>query len=331
MRIDTTSAIDTTTDPSSDPATRSSFIGASLGTYLRGGRIVVAVTGGGDEAGPVRVAETLHRRFGSAVSAVEVIDISDRPLLTPIPEPFTLARNPAANATYLQAALRCRAQLTQWIGAPNEWPIHIVAGAPAYELLRYADAQGAVLVVMGLRRHGTDCVPRDETTLRVARGTRAAVLAVAPTLRTFPRRAIIGVDFGPTSLGIARAALDVLGAPTSDPVVLRLVHVEPPGVTGGQGDHPGAALISRLGVKAAFDQLVTALSAPPGIRVESVVRHGDPAAELLACADESRADLVVVGSLRHDPVECRILGSVTTEIIRDGRHSILVIPPMRPA
>jgi nucleotide-binding universal stress UspA family protein len=38
-----------------------------------------------------------------------------------------------------------------------------------------------------------------------------------------------------------------------------------------------------------------------------------------------------VGSLRHDRVECRILGSVTTEIIRDGRHSVLVIPPMQPA
>jgi nucleotide-binding universal stress UspA family protein len=55
------------------------------------------------------------------------------------------------------------------------------------------------------------------------------------------------------------------------------------------------------------------------------------AEELLACADESRADLIAIGSLRHERLERWILGSVTTDIVRDGRCSVLVIPPPRAA
>ena len=78
----------------------------------------------------------------------------------------------------------------------------------------------------------------------------------------------------------------------------------------------------------AFEQLVRELAAPPSVRVECVVRHGLTARELLACAEESRSDLIAVGSLRHERLERWILGSVTTEVIRDGRCSVLVIPPL---
>ena len=109
--------------------------------------------------------------------------------------------------------------------------------------------------------------------------------------------------------------------------MLRLVYVDRSGVEGRREDTAGEALIKHLGVDAAFEQLVRELAAPPGVHVECVTRHGVPAAELLAWADESRADLVAVGSLRHERLERWILGSVTTEVIRDGRCSVLVIPP----
>jgi nucleotide-binding universal stress UspA family protein len=109
--------------------------------------------------------------------------------------------------------------------------------------------------------------------------------------------------------------------------MLRLVYVDRSGVEGRREDTAGEALIKRLGVDSAFEQLVRELAAPPGVHVECVTRHGVPAAELLACADESRADLIAIGSLRHERLERWILGSVTTEIVRDGRCSVLVIPP----
>ena len=305
---------------------------ASLGDELRHGSIVVAVSGEADAVGPVRLASAIERRFGSPVSAVQVMDVSDLPLPVGLPTAFTYARELIGDAPYAKDARARRQQFSDWLGSPNEWPVHVSVGAAPYEVLRYAERQGAALLVMGLRRHGiVDRVLRDETTLTVARRARAAVLGVVPSLRSLPRRAIVGVDFGPASIRAARATLALLAQPTStDPVTLRLVYVDRSGVEGAHEDTAGESLLKHLGVEVAFDRLIDELEAPPGVHVERAVRHGVPAAELLACADESRADLIAVGSVRHERLERWILGSVTTEVVRDGRCSVLVIPPRFP-
>jgi len=305
--------------------------GTSLGDRLRHRPIVVAVTGEDDGAAPVRVASVLEQRFGSAVSAVQVLDVSDIP--APLHSAFTFARELIGDAPYAEDARARRQQFSDWLGKPNEWPVHIAVGSVPYEILGYAERQDAALIVMGLRHHGVvDRVLRDETTVTVARRAHGAVLAVVPSLQGLPRRAIVGIDFGPASIRAARAALDVLVRPArTNTLVLRLVYVDRSGVDGAHEDTAGAALIKRLGVEAAFEQLVRELGAPPGVRVEFVTRHGSVAEELLACADVSRADLIAIGSLRHERLERWILGSVTTEIVRDGRCSVLVIPPPRAA
>ena len=301
----------------------------SLGDQLRYCPIVVAVSGEPAGAGPVRAASALQARYGSRVSAIQVLDTSDLPLPTPLPVAFTLARNIIGDAPYAEDAAARRTQFSDWLGRPNDWPVHISVGAPAYEILRYAESQGAALIVMGLRHHGVaDRILRDETTLTIARRARGAVLGVTPTLIGLPHRAIVGVDFGPASIRAARAALDVLGhRPGAEGTMLRLVYVDRSGVEGRREDTAGEALIKHLGVDAAFEQLTRELAAPPGVHVDCVTRHGVPAAELLACADESRADLIAIGSLRHERIERWILGSVTTEVVRDGRCSVLIIPP----
>ena len=326
----------TRTSSETRPATRAQPTGAlplmpeeSLGNQLGYSSIVVAVSGGAEAAGPVRVAAALEQRYGSHVSAIQVMDTSDMALPTPLPTAFTFARELIGDAPYAQDANARRHQFTDWLGRPNEWPVHIALGAPAYQILRYAERQGAGLIVMGLRHHGVvDRVLRDETTLTVARRSRAAVFAVARSLPHLPRRAIVGVDFGPASLRAARAALDVLTSGMSDePASLRVVYVDRTGMEGWREETAGEAVIRRLGVAAAFEELVAELQAPPNVHVSSVVRRGVPAHELLAVAEETHGDLIVVGSLRHERLEQWVLGSVTTEVIRDGRCSVLVIPP----
>jgi len=305
----------------------------SLADQLRCCPIVVAVSGDAADAGPVRVASALEARYGSRVSAIQVLDVSDLPLPTPLPVAFTLARNIIGDSPYAEDAVARRGQFSDWVGRPNEWPVRISVGAAAYEILRYAESQGAALIVMGLRHHGVvDRILRDETTLTVARRARGLVLGVTPALIGPPHRAIVGVDFGPASIRAARAALDVLGhRPSGQGMMLRLVYVDRSGVEGRREDTAGEALIKHLGVDSAFEQLVRELAAPPGVHIECVTRHGLPATELLACADESRADLIAIGSVRHERLERWILGSVTTEVIRDGRCSVLVIPPSQGA
>ena len=301
----------------------------SLGEQLTYCPILVAVSGDDDAASPVRITAALERRYGSRVSAIQVLDTSNLPLLTPLPAAFTFARELIGDAPYANDARARRQQFSDWLGAVNTWPVHISVGAAAYEIERYAAREGAALIVMGLRHHGVvDRMLRDETTLTVARRARGAVLGVAPSLWRLPHRAIVGIDFGPASIRAARAALAVLATPTaSDPSLLRLVYVNRSGVEGAHEDTAGEQLIHHLGIDVAFDQLVRELMVPPGVRVDCVTRCGAVADELLACADQTGADLIAVGSMRHERMERWILGSVTTEIIRDGRCSVLVIPP----
>jgi nucleotide-binding universal stress UspA family protein len=255
------------------------------------------------------------------------------PLPIPLPTAFTFARELIGDAPYARDARARRQQFTDWLGTPNEWPVHIALGAPPHEILRYAEQEGAALIVMGLRRHGVvDRVLRDETTLTVARRARGAVMGIVPGSPHLPRSAVVGVDFGPASIRAARAALDILASGTpDDAVALRLVYVDRHGIEGGHDDTAGEAVIRRLGVAAAFEELVAKLSAPYRVHVTCSVRRGVPATELLAVADETGAELIAVGSLRHERIERWILGSVTTEIVRDGRCSVLVIPPVHRA
>src|SRR5690349_17012376 len=76
----------------------------SLGSQLGYSPIVVAVTGGEDGAGPVRLAAELQRRYGSRVLAVQVLDTSGMPLPIPLPTAFTFARELIGDAPYARDA-----------------------------------------------------------------------------------------------------------------------------------------------------------------------------------------------------------------------------------
>jgi nucleotide-binding universal stress UspA family protein len=303
----------------------------SLGERLQGNHILVAVTGSPDSAAPAIVAHALARRYAATVSVVQVLDISNAALPTPLPSAFAAARELIGDAPYAEDVRARREQFAEILGEPNDWPVHIAVGTPASEILRYAGAHHPALIVMGIRRHGAvDRVLRDETTLSVARRARVAVLGVVPGLRGLPSTGVVGVDFGPASVRAARAALDVLAPPSpTAPTTLHLVYVNARAGDASREDTAGEALVHRLGVTSAFEQLVRELGAPPGVTVVPTVRNGPVASELLAFATEQRADLVSIGSLRHERFERWILGSVTTQVVRDGRCSVLVIPPER--
>src|SRR5687768_13359472 len=94
----------------------------SLGSQLRSHPIVVAVRGDGEAAAPIRVASALENRFGSTVSAIQVMDISNLPAPTPIPWAFTLARELIGDVPYADDARARRREFGEWIGRPNAWP-----------------------------------------------------------------------------------------------------------------------------------------------------------------------------------------------------------------
>ena len=61
-----------------------------------------------------------------------------------------------------------------------------------------------------------------------------------------------------------------------------------------------------------------------GLPVTFLCRRGDAYTELCRAADETRADLVVVGS--SEQAGHRLLGSVATRLVRTGRWPVVVVP-----
>jgi nucleotide-binding universal stress UspA family protein len=66
---------------------------------------------------------------------------------------------------------------------------------------------------------------------------------------------------------------------------------------------------------------------PADLEVEPFLREGKPVDEILAVADEWRADLIVVGLQHHSGLAQLLLPSTTEAVVRHSSCPVLVIPP----
>jgi nucleotide-binding universal stress UspA family protein len=73
------------------------------------------------------------------------------------------------------------------------------------------------------------------------------------------------------------------------------------------------------GGRVAHDRLQEA-----GIAVEQVSRTGDPAAEILAVAEEVDADGIVLGGRKRSPARSLLFGSVTQAVLLDADRPVSV-------
>jgi nucleotide-binding universal stress UspA family protein len=62
-----------------------------------------------------------------------------------------------------------------------------------------------------------------------------------------------------------------------------------------------------------------------GIKVQTHVRTGDPAAELLKVAEAEQAQMIVVGNRGMSGAR-RVLGSVPNAVSHNARCGVLIIP-----
>ncbi|TYL36516.1 universal stress protein [Natronococcus pandeyae] len=68
-------------------------------------------------------------------------------------------------------------------------------------------------------------------------------------------------------------------------------------------------------------------AADAGRNADSIVRSGRPATEILTCADEIGAGLIVVGTHGRTGIRQVVLGSVALEVIREARQPVLSVAP----
>lgn len=277
------------------------------------GPLIAASDGTVGSVSALRLTRLLAEATSSAVEIVTVLE----PLPIPPVEPMLVSAPrdyDAGRRTELLAAVQEQTRAAFGDASP---PVVLEEGDAAVTIARFAESRNARVLIVGLSRHGVmDRLLGGETALEILRLTDIPVLAVATGTEALPRRAIVAMDFGPSSIRAARVARSLIGEDAS----LVLAHVIPTEI----GMVAGSPY--EKGCQAAFRGVRKELGLTDDSEVESVVLHGSPAHELLTLAESMGADLIVAG--REGPGDLRrvLVGSVATRLLRGATCSVLVVP-----
>ena len=295
---------------------------------LHGRAVLLATDGSPSAVAAARVTYALAGRCGADVHVLSVVDTRSAPMPPPLDLALAMGDAIGGGELHREQERSVRAELSGALGDPIEWPVHVRLGTPATAIVREAQQLDAALIVVGLRRHGRlERVVQDETALNVMRAAACPVLGVAPEMADLPRRVLAAVDFSEGSLVALGAGRAVAG----DGALFVLAYVN--ALSGFLGDE-GEATIHDMGVQAGFAKLAHALG-QKGVKFDHVVLHNappqTPGQALLEYAEEVGSDLITAGSVQHSRIDRWMVGSVSTELVRNGRRSVLVVPPRRRA
>lgn len=200
------------------------------------------------------------------------------------------------------------------------------AGTSAEEIVSFADAVDAELIVLGAV--ASDGAPGVGTTAErvVRRATRPVLLVRHQPLGPY-RRVLVGVDFSPPSRAALAAALrlapeaDVVTGHAADAVFeARLRHT---GAPDAMVEQFRAQLLDLVGQE--LDALLAEV-VPEHSPVRTSVRSGRPSTVLLDLARLTRAELLVVGGSGIGRIDRLLLGSVAVHVMREAVGDVLVVP-----
>jgi len=282
--------------------------------------ILVATDGTPDADGAVRVGHALALRDNVTADVFSVVEPPaviepDGALIPDLDHLVSIARESRATALL--------AQRDRTHPGIHEWPFTVAVGQRVETIIARATETNASLVLLGLGAHGVAArLSQRETALRTIRAAGKPVLAVPSDAWGVPHSALAAIDFTASSEDAARAALDLLGVDGT----LYLAHVLPR-VPIPQGDSRSWEEITTSAVTPKLEAIARRLEASPGIRIEYVLLHGDPAHELLEFADQHHIDLVAAGTHGRSAFGRLVLGSVSTKLIRTASCWVLVAPP----
>ena len=293
---------------------------------IAGRPVLLATDGSPSSAAATRMAQVIAEELQAEVHALVVLDTRHTPMPPGLNMALLAADNLMGESVHAEQETALRAGIAETLGHVVEWPVRMGVGTPANAIVKEAKRIGAALIVIGLRRHRrVDRVLNDETTLNVIRTAPCSVFGVAPDLTHLPTRALVAVDFTSASLAAATTARGLM-APEGR---MTLAYV-PPLVLYPPDD--GEGVIHDLGVNAGFERAERELTVK-GIAVDHVVLHHELKNQvsdlLLEYADSVSAEMIASGSARLARVDRWLLGSVSTDLVRDGRRSVLVVPPDR--
>jgi len=280
-------------------------------------RLLVATDASPSAEAAVRTAREIARHSDASVSLVAVHE--SLPIVTPEVQLPPSRQMEAEGRSALRAQVL--AQLEQ-IGVDENWPLEVVTGNAAASIARIADDVDASLIVVGLGEHGFfERIFGDETVLKLLRISHVPVLAVAPGTTSLPLEILAATDFSASSVRAAQLAAEILDGRGR----LTLATVVEAGSNTATHKAPNAPFEGTIG--AAFDLAISQLEPSQRTTVDRRILTGVPARAILDTAQQSGADLIVAGSHGHGFLTRLLIGSVSQQLVRGARCSVLVAPP----
>lgn len=263
-------------------------------------------------------------RLAAALAAKEGVKPRALALLQPLPVPQMLANGlphveEVERARAAEIVERVREQASD-LNTGVEWEVSVCRGSVG-EALEAAGRDGADLVVVP--RNGCERFSGcGGELLALARASHVPVVLAGADVGGLPSRGVVGLDFGPMTLQLARTAALLMGAPGS----LRLTHVLP------QLDFPAASLWgwndSYVGaLPGQFRRLREDLGEQNGLELTESVLEGDPVGSLLGLVKDEGADLLALGSVAYTYRERVTYCGVPSELARRFAGAVLLVPP----
>ena len=132
------------------------------------------------------------------------------------------------------------------------------------------------------------------------------------------KRALVPLDGSPVGETILPFILEIAGPLDMDVVLLRVVQPVPAMVIEGSRHVVTEDVVARrIDAEEYLAPLAVELRGK-GVRVETRVRRGMPAAEILAAAREVEADLIAMTTHGRSGLGRLMFGSVAEEVLRDS-------------
>jgi len=139
-------------------------------------------------------------------------------------------------------------------------------------------------------------------------------------------RILVPLDFGQPSLDALDDAIDLAATLGASVVVMHAYEVSP--LLGARPEGPlhTADLAEHLAATAASALTsVVRDRANRGVKLDTVVREGPAWQEIDAVAEDTRADLIVLGTHSRHGILRTLLGNVAERVVRTARKPVLTI------
>ena len=135
------------------------------------------------------------------------------------------------------------------------------------------------------------------------------------------RTIAVGVDGSRNSDRAASVAADL-----AELTGAQIIAVHALGLLEGTPEVGDTLIERRLAVRDELNTTWTEVLRRTGIKVRCVLRDGNPVMALLAVAEETGADLVVVGRRGHGSIAEQVLGSTSAAVANGSACPVLVVP-----